>query len=54
MITPAISVLSAVEGMNIVTPLFEPYVVPIASAILLHCLRSRATAAAKSVASSAR
>ena len=34
MITPAISVLSAVEGMNIVTPLFEPYVVPIASAIL--------------------
>jgi KUP system potassium uptake protein len=35
MITPAISVLSAVEGMNIVTPLFEPYIVPIASAILL-------------------
>ena len=34
MITPAISVLSAVEGMNIVTPLFEPYIVPIASAIL--------------------
>jgi hypothetical protein len=28
MITPAISVLSAVEGMNIVTPLFEPYIVP--------------------------
>jgi KUP system potassium uptake protein len=28
MITPAISVLSAVEGVKIVTPLLEPYVVP--------------------------
>jgi KUP system potassium uptake protein len=35
MITPAISVLSAVEGINIVTPLLEPYVVLIACAILL-------------------
>jgi KUP system potassium uptake protein len=35
MITPAISVLSAVEGLNIVTPLFEPYILPTAAAILL-------------------
>jgi KUP system potassium uptake protein len=35
MITPAITVLSAVEGLKIVTPLFEPYVVAIAVGILL-------------------
>jgi KUP system potassium uptake protein len=34
-ITPAISVLSAVEGLQIETPLFEPYVVAIAVAILV-------------------
>jgi KUP system potassium uptake protein len=34
-ITPAISVLSAVEGLQIETPLFEPYVVPIAVVILV-------------------
>lgn len=34
-ITPAISVLSAVEGLEIVTPLFEPYVVPITITILI-------------------
>jgi KUP system potassium uptake protein len=28
-ITPAISVLSAVEGLKMATPLFEPYIVPI-------------------------
>ena len=33
-ITPAISVLSAVEGLKVVTPAFEPYVVPITIAIL--------------------
>lgn len=33
-ITPAISVLSAVEGMKIVTPTFEPYVVPLTLLIL--------------------
>lgn len=33
-VTPAISVLSAVEGLSVVTPLFTPYVVPIAIAIL--------------------
>ncbi|MEP6944146.1 MAG: potassium transporter Kup [Betaproteobacteria bacterium] len=35
MITPAISVLSAVEGLEIATPVFKPYVVPITAAILV-------------------
>ena len=35
MITPAISVLGAVEGVEVVTPLFTPYVVPITVAILI-------------------
>jgi KUP system potassium uptake protein len=34
-ITPAISVLSAVEGLETVTPAFQPYVVPITIFILL-------------------
>ena len=34
-ITPAISVLSAVEGLQVATPLFAPYVVPISVAILI-------------------
>lgn len=34
MITPAISVLSAVEGIEVVTPLFGPYVIPITVGIL--------------------
>ncbi|SNT27073.1 potassium transporter Kup [Tropicimonas sediminicola] len=33
-ITPAISVLSAVEGLKLVTPVFEPFVLPIAVGIL--------------------
>jgi KUP system potassium uptake protein len=36
-ITPAISVMSAVEGVEVVTPLFKPFVVP-ATAILLVAL----------------
>ena len=35
MITPAISVLSAVEGLEVVTPFFSPYVVPITVTILV-------------------
>jgi KUP system potassium uptake protein len=35
MITPAISVLSAVEGLGVATPFFDPYVVPITIAILI-------------------
>ena len=45
MITPAISVLSAVEGLHVATPLFDPYVVPVAIAILvvLFIFQSRGT-----------
>nr|MBA3301821.1 KUP/HAK/KT family potassium transporter [Thermoleophilaceae bacterium] len=35
MITPAISVLSAVEGMEVVSPSFEDFTVPVAVAIIL-------------------
>jgi len=35
MLTPAISVLSAVEGLEVATPFFKPYVVPITIAILI-------------------
>ncbi|MFC1811610.1 potassium transporter Kup [Thermodesulfobacteriota bacterium] len=34
MITPAISVLSAVEGIGIITPVFNPYVIPLTIIIL--------------------
>jgi KUP system potassium uptake protein len=34
-LTPAISVLSAVEGLKLVTPVFEPFVIPITLAILI-------------------
>ncbi len=46
MITPAISVLSAVEGLRVVTPVFDPWVIPITVAILagLFLLQSRGTA----------
>ena len=44
-ITPAISVLSAVEGLRIATPLFDPYIVPLAATILaaLFLLQRRGT-----------
>jgi KUP system potassium uptake protein len=46
LITPAISVLSAVEGLEIVTPAFEAYVLPLAVLILfgLFAVQSRGTA----------
>jgi len=45
-ITPAISVLSAVEGLKVATPLFEPYVIPIALVLLvgLFLVQRRGTA----------
>lgn len=45
-ITPAISVLSAVEGLNVATSVFKPYTMPVAVAILvgLFALQSRGTA----------
>jgi KUP system potassium uptake protein len=46
MITPAISVLSAVEGLKIVTPTFDPYILPITIGIIigLFAVQSRGTA----------
>src|SRR5689334_22417563 len=35
MITPALSVLSALEGLKLVTPVFTPYILPVAIAIML-------------------
>jgi KUP system potassium uptake protein len=45
MLTPAISVLSAVEGLKLATPALEPYVLPITIAILLgiFMIQSRGT-----------
>src|SRR6202050_3820569 len=45
-ITPAISVLSALEGLNVATDAFKPHVVPMAVAILfvLFAIQSRGTA----------
>ncbi len=34
-ITPAISVLSAVEGLSVATPIFTPYVIPITIGVLI-------------------
>src|SRR5208282_2040810 len=34
-ITPAISVLSALEGLSILTPTFDPYIVPMTVAVLV-------------------
>ncbi|MBF0127035.1 MAG: potassium transporter Kup [Magnetococcales bacterium] len=45
-ITPAISVLSAVEGLEVITPAFQPYVLPITLSVifLLFFLQSKGTA----------
>jgi KUP system potassium uptake protein len=46
-ITPAISVLSAVEGLKVATPLFDPYVIPISLVLLtgLFLMQCRGTEA---------
>jgi KUP system potassium uptake protein len=45
-ITPALSVLSAIEGLKVATPAFDPYVVPVTALILiaLFAAQSRGTA----------
>jgi KUP system potassium uptake protein len=45
-ITPAISVLSAVEGLEVATPAFKPYVVPLTVVVLvaLYMVQSKGTA----------
>src|SRR5690625_2669985 len=47
MLTPAISVSSAVEGLRVATPVFDPYVIPITIVILiaLFYVQSRGTGA---------
>lgn len=51
MITPAISVLSAIEGLEVATPVFQPYVIPITIIILigLFTVQSHGTAGIGSV-----
>ena len=46
MLTPSVSVLSAIEGLRVVTPFFEPYIIPITVGILviLFSLQKRGTA----------
>lgn len=46
MITPAISVLSAVEGLEVATPAFRPFVIPVALVVLiaLFLMQRRGTA----------
>src|SRR5260370_40002613 len=46
MITPALSVLSAIKGLKVATPAFDPYVVPLTALILvlLFAFQSRGTA----------
>jgi KUP system potassium uptake protein len=46
MITPALSVLSAIEGLKIATPAFDTYIVPMTMAVLvvLFAVQSRGTA----------
>jgi K+ potassium transporter integral membrane domain len=45
-ITPAISVLSAVEGLKVITPAFEPFIIPLSLIILvgLFIVQKRGTA----------
>ncbi len=42
MITPAITVLGAVEGLKVATPFFDPYVVPVTVVILVGGVRDPA------------
>ncbi|MGE5386380.1 MAG: potassium transporter Kup [Betaproteobacteria bacterium] len=46
MVTPAISVLSAVEGLEIVTPVLHPFIIPVTLVVLfaLFLMQSRGTA----------
>nr|WP_272939920.1 KUP/HAK/KT family potassium transporter [Legionella maceachernii] len=46
MLTPAISVTSAIEGLKIISPMFDDFVVPLSCAILvlLFVMQSRGTA----------
>src|SRR5439155_24095888 len=47
MITPALSVLSAIEGLKLATPAFEAYVVPLTAVILLALVAAQSRGTAK-------
>src|SRR6266480_4446368 len=47
MITPALSVLSAIEGLKLATPAFDPYVVPLTALILIALFAAQARGTAK-------
>jgi KUP system potassium uptake protein len=51
MITPAITVMGAIEGLHIATPFFDPYVVPLAVGVLIgvFLFQSRGTTAVGAV-----
>ncbi len=46
MITPAISILSAIEGLSLITPIFNPYIIPITVGIMfgLFSIQKKGTA----------
>ncbi len=47
MITPAISVLSAIEGLSLVTPAFDPYILPITLLIIVILFAAQSYGTAK-------
>src|SRR6202011_4341723 len=47
MITPALSVLSAIEGLKVATPAFDPYIVPLTVLILVVLFAVQSTGTAK-------
>jgi KUP system potassium uptake protein len=47
MITPALSVLSAIEGLKVATPAFDPYVVPFTVVILVALFAVQSTGTAR-------
>jgi KUP system potassium uptake protein len=51
MITPAMSVLAAIEGLKVINPVFDPYVVPLTLAVLvtLFLFQNRGTAGVASL-----
>ena len=54
MVTPAISVLSAVEGLEVATPALKPFVIPITLVVLFACSTFNGTARHWSETSSGR
>ncbi len=54
MITPAISVLSAVEGLELAVPAVAPYVVPLAAVVLVGLFAIQSRGSGRSGSCSAR